>query len=182
MKFCRPMQLIIIRCQIFLFIVINYDCCMYINIDSPKVCKFFWKVLSFYTLYTLSVPPYQPLSTGSGSILGAGASRASPAISIGQTAIVVVRTPYIWNYVSCCLTGETSVSGIEPETCFQSFGHHTKALALSFRTYSFRWVPNHQEPEKYLEKIHWCWTGSNPVRLISSLTLYLLCQRAPYKL
>ena len=75
--------------------------CMYVYyIDSPKGCKFFWKVLSFYTHYTLSVPPYQPLSTGSGSILGAGASRASPGISIGRTAIVVVRTPYIWSYVS----------------------------------------------------------------------------------
>ena len=53
-----------------------------------------------------------------------------------------------------CFTGESSVSGIKPETCSQSFGHHTKALALSFWTYSFRWVPNHQEPEKHLEKIH----------------------------
>ena len=73
---------------------------MYINIDSPKGCNFFWKVLSFYTHYTSSVLPYQPLSTGSGSILGAGASRASSGISIGRTAIVVVCTPYIWSYVS----------------------------------------------------------------------------------
>ena len=29
-------------------------------IASPKGCKFFWKVFSFYTDYTLSVPPYQP--------------------------------------------------------------------------------------------------------------------------
>ena len=71
------------------------------------------------------------------------------------------------------------LSGIELETCSQSFGHHTKALALSFRTYSFRWVPNHHEPEKHLEKIHWCWPGSNPGRLISSLTVYPLCQHAP---
>ena len=48
--------------------------CMYVYyIDSPKGCKFFWKVLFFYTHYFLSVPPYQPL----------------------LTAIVVVRTPYI---------------------------------------------------------------------------------------
>ena len=75
----------------------NILLCMYVYyIDSPKGCKFFWKVfkvLSFYTHYTSSVPPYQPLSTGSGSILG-------PGISIGRTAIVVVRTPYIWSYVS----------------------------------------------------------------------------------
>ena len=76
------------------------------------------------------------------------------------------------------LTGETSVSGIEPETCFQSFGDHTKALVLSLWTYSFRWVPNHQEPEKHLEKIHWCWPGSNPGHLISSLKLYPLCHHA----
>ena len=36
--------------------------CMYVYcIDSPKGCKFFWKVLSFYTHYTLSVPHYQPV-------------------------------------------------------------------------------------------------------------------------
>ena len=72
----------------------EFNLCVY-YIDSPKGCKFFWKLLSFYTHYTLSVPPYQPLSTGSGSILGAGATRTSPGISIGRTAIVVVRTPYI---------------------------------------------------------------------------------------
>ena len=66
-------------------------------IDSPKGCKLFWKVISFHTHYTLSVPPYQPLSTGSSSILGAGASRAAPGISIGRTAIGVVRMHYIWS-------------------------------------------------------------------------------------
>ena len=77
-----------------------------------------------------------------------------------------------------CFTSETSVSGIEPETCSQSFGHQTKALALSFWIYSFRWVPNHQDPEKYLDKIHWCW-DSNPGRLNSRLTLYPLSHHAP---
>ena len=74
--------------------------CMYITLTPRRVAIFFLKVISFYTHYTLSVPPYQPLSTGSDSILGAGASRASAGISIGRTAIVVVRTPYIWSYVS----------------------------------------------------------------------------------
>ena len=140
-------------------------------IDFPKGCKFFWKVLSFYIHYTLSVPPCQPLSTGSGSILGAGASRASPGISIGRTAIVVVRTPYIWSYVSVLLYRRDFGLGNRPETCSQTFGHCTEALVLSFWTYSFRWGPNHQESEKHLEKIHWCWPDSNPGRLISSLTL-----------
>ena len=72
-------------------------------IDSPKGRKFFSKVLSFCTHYTLSVLPYEPLSTGSGSFLGARASRASPGISIVRTAIVVVRTPYTWSYVSVLL-------------------------------------------------------------------------------
>ena len=38
-------------------------------------------------------------------MLGTGASRALPGISIGWTAIVVVRTPYeyIWSYVSVLL-------------------------------------------------------------------------------
>ena len=34
-------------------------------------------ILFFRAHYTLSVPPYKPFSSGSGSILGAGASRAS---------------------------------------------------------------------------------------------------------
>ena len=58
-----------------------------------------------------------------------------------------------------CFTGETSISGIELETYSQSLGHQTKALALSFWTYSFRWVPIHQESEKQSEKIHCCWLG-----------------------
>ena len=82
------------KCQIFLST-------FYILILTPRrVASFFGKVISFYIHYTLSVPPYQPLSTGSGSIIGAGASRASPRISIGRTAIVMVRTPYIRTYVS----------------------------------------------------------------------------------
>ena len=49
---------------------------------------------------SLSVPP---LSTGSGSILEAGARCASPGISIERTGIVVVRTSYIWSYISVLL-------------------------------------------------------------------------------
>ena len=147
-------------------------------IDSPKGCKFFWKVLSFYTHYTLSVPPYQSLAADSGSILEAGANRASPGISIGRIAIVVVSTPYIWSYVT-----------VLPYRWDFGLGNRTRDMLPSFLittprrwplTYSFRWVPNHQNPEKHLEKIHWCWPGSNPGRLISSLTLYLLCHRTPH--
>ena len=92
-KFCHTFS-------VYKNIVRAWELYMYINIDSSKGCKFFWKVLSFYTHYHLSVPPYQQLSTGSGSILGAGASRAPPGISIGRIPIVVVRMPYIWSYVS----------------------------------------------------------------------------------
>ena len=81
----------------------QYVCIYAYYIDSSKGCKFCWKVFSFYTHYTLSVPPYQPLLTGSRLIVGAGAIRASPGISIGRTAIVVVRTPYISSYVSVLL-------------------------------------------------------------------------------
>ena len=77
---------------------------MYIILTPRRVASFFFlKVLSFYTHCTLSVPPYQAFSTSSNSILEAGASRASPEISIGRTAIVVVRTPYIWNYIRVLL-------------------------------------------------------------------------------
>ena len=78
-----------------------------------------------------------------------------------------------------CFTGETSVSGIEPETFSQSFGHHTKALALSFWTYSFKWVPNHQKPETHLKNPLVLAGIRTWARLVSSLTLYLLCHRAP---
>ena len=118
--------------------------CMYTILTPRKVATFFERFSPFYTHYTLLVHPYQPLSTGSGSILGAGARRSSPGISIARTAIVVVGTPYIWSYVSVLyFTGKTSVSRIELEACFQSFGHHLQALAHFFWTYSFRWVPNH---------------------------------------
>ena len=70
--------------------------CLYI-ILTPR------RIASFFKGSPLSVPPHKPLSTGSGSILGAGASRASPGISIGRTAIVVVCTPYIWSCVSVLL-------------------------------------------------------------------------------
>ena len=157
---------------------LKFACCMYIILTPRRVASFFERFCLFTHTILYRYPPYQPLSTGSGSILGAGASRPSPGISIGRTAIVVVRTPCIWSYVSSCLTDETSVSEIEPETCSQSFGHHNEALALSFWTYSLRWVPNHHEPKKHLEKTHWCSPGSNPGRLISSLTLDPLCHRA----
>ena len=117
-------------------------------IDFPKGCKFFWKVLSFYTYYTLSVPPHKPLSTG--SILGSGASRASPGIIIGRTAIVVIRTAYMWSYFSVLdlpVRLRSRESNLRHR--LKSFSHHPKTLALSFWTYSFKWVPNHQEPEKH---------------------------------
>ena len=108
--------------------------CMNIVLTPRRDASFFERLSPFYIQYNLSVPLYQPLSTGSGSILGAVACRVSPGIGIGWTAIVVVQTPYIWSHLASmsCFTGETSVSGIEPETCSQSFGHHTKALVLFF--------------------------------------------------
>ena len=74
--------------------------CMYIILTPRRIASVFEKVLSFYTHYTLSVPPYQPLSTGFGWTLEAGTTRASRGISIRRTAIVAVRTPYIWSYIS----------------------------------------------------------------------------------
>ena len=73
---------------------------MYVILLTPRRVASFFKRFSSFTHYTLSVPPYQLLSTDSGSILGAEASRASSKINIGRTAIVVDRTPYIWSYVS----------------------------------------------------------------------------------
>ena len=113
-------------------------------IDPRRAASFFDKFSHFTHTTLLSVPP---VSTG--SILGTGASRASPGISVGWTAIVAVRTPYIW-----CLALPVRLRFREsnPRHAPKSFGHHTKALALSFWTYSFRWVPIHQEPEKTLKR------------------------------
>ena len=82
-------------------------------------------------------------------------SRVSPEISISRTVIVVVCTSVPGATSVSCFISETPVPGIEPETCSQSFSHHTKALALSFSTYSFRWALNHQAAEKHLEKFNW---------------------------
>ena len=134
--------------------------CMYIILTPRTGCTFFSKVLFFYTHYTVSVPPYQPLSTGSGSILKAGPSRASPGISIGRAAVVRVSHALYLELRQC---PALPVILRRFRECSQSFGHHTKAQCLSFWTYNLRWVPNHQEPEeKHLEKIHWCWPGFEP--------------------
>ena len=103
--------------------------CIY-YIDSPKGCKFFWKVLFFCTHYTLSLPPYRPMSTGSGSILGFGHLTWNQ--HWGHSYIRGSHALYPYLTSVSCFTGETSVSGIEPETCSQSFGHRAKALSLSF--------------------------------------------------
>ena len=73
--------------------------CMYIILTPRRVASFFWKVLSFYTHYIIGTA-LSTVVNRSGLLLGAGASGASPGISIGQTATVVVRTPYISSYVS----------------------------------------------------------------------------------
>ena len=52
------------------------------------------------------------------------------------------------------------VPGIEPETCSRSFGHHIKALALSFWTYTVLgefWTTKSRK--NTLKNIHWCWPG-----------------------
>ena len=71
---------------------------MYVILLTLRRAASFFERFSSFTHTTLLLVP--PLSTGSGSILEAGASSASPGISIGRRAIVVIRTPYIWSYVS----------------------------------------------------------------------------------
>ena len=50
--------------------LINFSQYLFIFHWLPEGLQVFFKVLSVYTRYTLSVPPYQPSSTGSGSVLG----------------------------------------------------------------------------------------------------------------
>ena len=136
---------------------------MYIVLIPRRVASFFQRFSPFTHTILYQYHLINSYQTVPVRFSGAGASRASPGISIERTAIVVVRAPYIWSYLSVhCFTSETYVSGIEHETCSQYFSHHAKALALSFWTYSFRWVPNHPEPGKHLEKIHRCWPEFDP--------------------
>ena len=149
-------------------------------IDSPKGCKFCLKgSLLLHTLYFIGTA----LSTVVNRFRfdSRGLELIAPHLesALDEQLQSWFARPISGATSVSYLTGETSISGIEPETRSQSFGHHTKALALSFWTYSFRWVRNHQESEKHLKKIHWCWPGSNPGRLISSLTFYPMCHCAP---
>ena len=70
---------------------------IYGKLLSMSMSSIHWSLMGFGLLYWYLLCV---VSNGSGSILRAGADRASPDISIGQTAIVVVRTSYIWSYIS----------------------------------------------------------------------------------
>ena len=93
--------------------------CMYVILLTPRRAASYFERFPPFTHTTTLINRCQPVRVGfSGRVL----VRASLGISIGRTAILVVRTPYIWSYVSVlCLTGETSVPGIEPETCLPVF-------------------------------------------------------------
>ena len=87
-----------------------------------------------YTNYTLSVPPYRSLSTGSGSIFGDRTGRASPEISIGRTAIVVACAPY----------GATSVHAALPvrlRSRESNPGHALSLLVTTPRRWPFPFGP-----------------------------------------
>ena len=117
-------------------------------IDSPSGCKFLLKAsLHLHILHFYRCHLYQPLATGSGSILGAGSSRALPGIGIGRRAIVVVSTRYIWSYVN-------SKAGVLPLRLRSQEFNPRHALSLlvitprhywpfPFWIYSLRWIPNH---------------------------------------
>ena len=100
--------------------------CMYVCILYwlPEGLRFFFKRFLSPFIHTIlyRYRLVNPLSTGSGSILGDGASRASPGISIGRTDSRAWFARSISGATSVVLPyGETSVSGIEPETCSQVF-------------------------------------------------------------
>ena len=145
-------------------------------IVSPQGCKFFQKVLSFYTHYTFIGTTFinrcQPVS-----VRFSGPELVAPHLesTLDEQLQSWFARPISGATSVSCLTGETSVPGIEPETYSQSFGHHTKALALSFWNYCFRWVPNYQEPETTLRKNPLVLAGirTRAVRLASP-TLYPL--------
>ena len=67
--------------------------CMCLIIESPKGCKFFWKVFErfFYTHLPLSVSLCQQLSTGSGSIFGAESGRTLSGIKYWMNSCLAIK-------------------------------------------------------------------------------------------
>ena len=147
------------RLEIFLTCFCNILCYVGIILIPRRIASFFLKVLYFYTHYTLSVSPYQPFSTGCGSILEAGASHVSPGISIGRIAIVVVRKLYTWSYISVLLYRWDFGLGNRIRNMLPVFWLPHQGAGRFILGLQFYVGPNHQEPEKHLEKIHWCWPG-----------------------
>ena len=124
---------------------------------TRRVASFFFKgSLVLHTLYFIDTA-LSTVATDSGSILGLGASHASPGISIERTAIVVVRTPYIWSYVSVLLYRWDF--GLGNRT--QSFGH-TPRRVPSLLDLQFKVGSEPPGARKHLEKLHWCWPGFQP--------------------
>ena len=125
---------------------------MYVILLTPRrVASFFERFSPFTHTTFLSVPPLSTVVNRFLVLFSGPDLVATPLESAWDEQSWFARTISGATSVSC-LTSETSVPGIEPETCSQSFDHHTKALPLSFWTYSFRWVPNQQGPEKILRK------------------------------
>ena len=116
---------------------------MYIILTPWRVESLFERFSPFNTLYFIGNALYQPLSTSSGLILGAGANRASPGISIGRTAIVVVRTPYIWSYVSVLPYRWDFGPGNRTRDILPVFwSPHQGAGPCLLDLHQFKWVPN----------------------------------------
>ena len=140
------------------------DLCIFIN--SPKGCKFFFfeRFPPFHTHTPISLSTI--VNRFRFDSRGRSYSRASPRISIGRTAVVVVHGLYLELHQYSALPVRLQSRESNPRRGFKSFGHLTKALALSFWTCSFRWVPNHQEPEKHIDK-------SNDISWVRTRAAYL---------
>ena len=105
--------------------------CMYIILTPRRVASFFERFSSFYTHYTSSVPPYQPLSTGSGLILEAGASRTSPGINIGRTAYSRGSHALYLELRQCpALPVRFRSRESNPRHALKSFGRYTRRWSL----------------------------------------------------
>ena len=146
----------------------------------PKGCKFFWKVLSFYTRYTLSVPPYQRLSTGSGLILRAGASRASPEIRY------LTRSYSRGSHALYLELRQCPALPVKLRTRELNLRHASSLLVTTPRRWSFPFGPTllggfrtTRSLKNTQKKSIGVGRDPNPGRLISSLTLYPLFHRAP---
>ena len=85
-----------------------------------------------------------------------------PAISIRRTAIVVVRTPYIWSYISVLLYRWDFGLGNGTRDMLPVFWSPHQGAGTFFWDLQFQVGSEPPGARKTLRKIHWSWPRFEP--------------------